>query len=40
MIEIIISFLINIVALAILNGIFAIVIGWEPSYKSYIHRYN
>lgn len=40
MIEIFLSFLINILALAILDIIFAIIIGWEPSRKSYINFHN
>jgi|WetSurMetagenome_2_1015567.scaffolds.fasta_scaffold13248_6 hypothetical protein len=37
---IILSFLINLIALIILNIIFAVIISWEPNHKSYIHRYD
>lgn len=40
MIEILLSFLINIVPLSILNIVFAMIIGWESPYKSYINFHN
>jgi|WetSurMetagenome_2_1015567.scaffolds.fasta_scaffold24669_2 hypothetical protein len=40
MIEIILSFLINTTALAILIIIFVAIIGWKPRYESYIHRHD
>lgn len=38
MIETILSFLINFIALAILDIIFALIIGWNPNRRSYIIR--
>jgi hypothetical protein len=40
MIEIILSFLINFIPLAILCIIFAKIISWKPHHESYIHQHD